>query len=102
MTGMSECVFATTNTLAMIAAGAMGSAIAEWRACANLLKGRSQATVGPVQQAGMISASDDGIVAHAQFVLSVVPPGEVLALAERLRLFSNGRAAGPSSWTVTR
>jgi hypothetical protein len=86
----------------MIAAGAMGSAIAEWRACANLLKGRSQATVDPVQQAGMISASDDGIVAHAQFVLSVVPPGEVLALAERLRLFSNGRAAGPSSWTVTR
>jgi hypothetical protein len=32
----------------------------------------------------MISASDEEIAAHAELTLSVVPPGEALALAERL------------------
>jgi hypothetical protein len=49
------------------------------------LKGRSQAIVDRAHQAGMISASDEEIAAHAELVLSVVPPGEALALAERLR-----------------
>ena len=49
------------------------------------LKGRSQATVDRAHQAGMISASDEEIAAHAELVLSVVPPGEALALAERLQ-----------------
>ena len=70
-----------TNTLAIIAAGAMGSAIAR-RVAQNgarvltSLKERSQATVDRAHQAGMISASDEEIAAHAELVLSVVPPGE--------------------------
>jgi 3-hydroxyisobutyrate dehydrogenase-like beta-hydroxyacid dehydrogenase len=79
-----------TNTLAIIAAGAMGSAIARRMAengarVLTSLKGRSQATVDRAHQAGMISASDEEIAAHAELVLSVVPPGEALALAERLQ-----------------
>jgi 3-hydroxyisobutyrate dehydrogenase-like beta-hydroxyacid dehydrogenase len=79
-----------TNTLAIIAAGAMGSAIARRMAengahVLTSLKGRSQANVDRADQAGMISASDEEIAAHAELVLSVVPPGEALALAERLQ-----------------
>ena len=79
-----------TNTLAIIAACAMGSAIARRMAengarVLTSLKGRSQATVDRAHQAGMISASDEEIAAHAELVLSVVPPGEALALAERLQ-----------------
>jgi 3-hydroxyacyl-CoA dehydrogenase len=59
-----------TNTLAIIAAGAMGSAIARRMAkngarVLTSLKGRSQATVDRAHQAGMISASDEEIVATA-------------------------------------
>src|ERR1700677_2817829 len=63
----------------------MGSAIAR-RMAENgarvliSLKGRSQATVDRAHQAGMI-----GDAAHAELVLSVVPPGEALAVAERLQ-----------------
>ena len=79
-----------TNTLAIIAAGAMGSAIARRMAengarVLTSLKGRSHATVDRAHQAGMISANDEEIAAHAELVLSVVPPGEALALAERLQ-----------------
>jgi 3-hydroxyisobutyrate dehydrogenase-like beta-hydroxyacid dehydrogenase len=68
----------------------MGSAIARRMAengarVLTSLKGRSQATVDRALQAGMISASDEEIAAHAELVMSVVPPGEALALAERLQ-----------------
>ena len=68
----------------------MGSAIARRMAengarVLTSLKGRSQATVDRAHQAGMISTSDQEIAAHAELVLSVVPPGEALALAERLQ-----------------
>jgi hypothetical protein len=68
----------------------MGSAIARRMAengarVLTSLKGRSQATVDRAHQAGMISASDEEIAAHAELVLSVVPPGEALALAEHLQ-----------------
>ena len=49
------------------------------------LKGRSRATVDRAHKAGMISASDEEIAAHAELVLSAVPPGEALASAERLQ-----------------
>jgi len=62
-----------TNTLAIIAAGAMGSAIARRMAengarVLTPLKGRSQATVDRALQAGMISASYEEIAAHAELV----------------------------------
>ena len=78
----------------------MGSAIAR-RVAQNgarvltSLKERSQATVDRAHQAGMISASDEEIAAHAELVLSVVPPGEALALAERLQPVFARQSRGP-------
>ena len=78
----------------------MGSAIARRMAengarVLTSLKGRSQATVDRAHQAGMISASDEEIAAHAELVLSVVPPGEALALAERLQPVFERQSRGP-------
>lgn len=91
-----------TNTLAIIAAGAMGSAIARRMAengarVLTSLKGRSQAIVDLAHQAGMISASDEEIAAHAELVLSVVRPGEALALAERLQPVFERQTVNPST-----
>ena len=47
------------------------------------LKGRSEATQKRAADAGMIGAEDDAI-AEADIILSIVPPGEAVALAERL------------------
>ena len=47
------------------------------------LAGRSAATVARAKAAGMASASDEEI-AGADFILSILPPGEALALAQRL------------------
>jgi 3-hydroxyisobutyrate dehydrogenase-like beta-hydroxyacid dehydrogenase len=78
-----------TNTLAIIAAARWERDRTthgrEWRARTHLAQRRSQATVDRAHQAGMISASDEEIAAHAELALSVVPPGEALALAERLQ-----------------
>src|SRR5262245_42412591 len=77
-----------TLTIAVLAPGAMGSAVAR-RLCDHgarvltQLAGRSQATVERAAAAGMIAASDPEIAA-ADIILSIVPPGEAVALAERL------------------
>jgi 3-hydroxyisobutyrate dehydrogenase-like beta-hydroxyacid dehydrogenase len=47
------------------------------------VKGRSEATVRRAAEAGMIAAEDSDI-AGADIILSIVPPGEAVALAERL------------------
>jgi 3-hydroxyisobutyrate dehydrogenase-like beta-hydroxyacid dehydrogenase len=47
------------------------------------LDGRSAASIERAKKAGMIAASDPEIAA-ADVVLSIVPPGEALALAQRL------------------
>jgi 3-hydroxyisobutyrate dehydrogenase-like beta-hydroxyacid dehydrogenase len=65
----------------------MGSAVGK-RLVANGLKvltsltGRTAATAERASAAGMVAASDDEIAA-ADFVLSIVPPGDALALAQR-------------------
>ena len=74
--------------VAVIAPGMMGSAVAKRLTSAGaqvrtLLTGRSAATMARAQAAGMIAASPDQIAA-ADFVLSIVPPGQALALAETL------------------
>jgi hypothetical protein len=60
---------AMTNTLAIIAAGAMAARSHDaWPRMARVLtslKGRSQATAARAHQAGMISASDEEIAATA-------------------------------------
>lgn len=76
-------------TVAVIAAGAMGSAVGA-RLSANgvrvltSLDGRSPASAKRASDAGMIAVTDAEI-AGADFILSIVPPGQALALAEKLR-----------------
>jgi 3-hydroxyisobutyrate dehydrogenase-like beta-hydroxyacid dehydrogenase len=74
--------------VAVIAAGAMGSAVGK-RLTENgvdvvtSLAGRSEASAARAREAGMRGVSEEEIAA-ADFVLSIVPPGDALALAERL------------------
>jgi 3-hydroxyisobutyrate dehydrogenase-like beta-hydroxyacid dehydrogenase len=75
-------------TIAVIAPGAMGSGIARrltdgGATVPTLLDGRSAATVARAKAAGM-QAADEAAVAAADIILSIVPPGEAKALAERL------------------
>jgi putative dehydrogenase len=72
----------------VIAPGMMGSAVAKRLTASGVevrtsLTGRSAATAARAKAAGMTDASDAGL-AEADFILSIVPPGEALALAERL------------------
>lgn len=77
-----------TSTIAVIAPGAMGSAVgarlhAGGATVLTSLLGRSAASASRAGAAGMEPADDDRI-AGADIVLSIVPPGEAVALAERL------------------
>jgi putative dehydrogenase len=73
--------------VAVIAPGMMGAAVGK-RLVDNGLKvltsltGRSADTVKRASAAGMTSASDEEIAA-SDFVLSILPPGDAVALAER-------------------
>jgi len=74
--------------VAVIAPGMMGSAVGKRLSQAGVevptsLTGRSEATIARAKAAGMAGATDEQIAA-ADFVLSIVPPGQALALAERL------------------
>jgi 3-hydroxyisobutyrate dehydrogenase-like beta-hydroxyacid dehydrogenase len=74
--------------VAVIAPGMMGSAVAKRLTASGAtvrtsLTGRSAATVARAKAAGMTDATDAQL-AEADFILSIVPPGEALALAERL------------------
>jgi putative dehydrogenase len=76
-----------TPVVAVIAPGAMGAAVGK-RLTDNGLKvftslqGRSPDTTARAKAAGMAAANDDEIAA-ADFILSILPPGDALALAER-------------------
>jgi 3-hydroxyisobutyrate dehydrogenase-like beta-hydroxyacid dehydrogenase len=77
-----------TPVVAIIAPGSMGSAVGRTLAehgveVRTSLAGRSAASAKRAKDAGMVAASDEEIVA-ADFLLSIVPPGEALALVERL------------------
>jgi 3-hydroxyisobutyrate dehydrogenase-like beta-hydroxyacid dehydrogenase len=74
--------------VAVIAPGMMGSAVAKHLTASGvevrtLLAGRSGATVARARAAGMVAATPDQVAA-ADFILSIVPPGQALALAESL------------------
>ncbi len=77
-----------TPTVAIIAQGAMGAGVAR-RLTDNgvrvltSLHGRSEASARRAESAGMKDASDAEIAA-ADIILSILPPGEALPLAERL------------------
>jgi 3-hydroxyisobutyrate dehydrogenase-like beta-hydroxyacid dehydrogenase len=74
-------------TVALVAPGNMGAAIGR-RLTDNgvtvftSLAGRSAASARRAQEAGM-TAVDDAALVEADFILSVVPPGDALALAQR-------------------
>ena len=75
-----------TAIVAVIAPGAMGAAVGKRLADHGVkvltsLAGRSAASASRAHSVGMIAASDAEIVA-AEFILSILPPGEALALAQ--------------------
>ena len=77
-----------TPTVAIIAPGSMGAGIGqrltEYKVTVlTSLAGRSEASAKRAREAGM-RAVDDRALAGADFLLSIVPPGDALALAKRL------------------
>src|SRR6188474_663167 len=78
------------TTIGVIAMGEMGSATARrlrerGAAVITSLAGRSAASAARAEKAGAIPVStDDEFVAQSDFILSIVPPGDAVALAERL------------------
>jgi L-threonate 2-dehydrogenase len=77
-----------TSVVAIIAPGAMGAGIGKRLTSHGVrvlttLAGRSAATAARAREAGMVAASDKEMAA-ADFILSILPPGEALALAQQL------------------
>jgi putative dehydrogenase len=77
-----------TLVVAIIAPGAMGAGVGKRLTSSGVrvlttLAGRSEPTVTRARDAGMVAASEEEIAA-ADFVLSILPPGEALALAQHL------------------
>jgi len=77
-----------TPTVALIAPGNMGAAVAKRLTehkvtVLTSLAGRGEASVQRAREAGMRGV-DDRALAEADYLLSIVPPGEALALAKRL------------------
>jgi 3-hydroxyisobutyrate dehydrogenase-like beta-hydroxyacid dehydrogenase len=78
-----------TPVVAVIAPGMMGAAVGQ-RLVDNgvkvltSLKGRGADTAARAKAAGMAAAGDDEIAA-ADFILSILPPGDAVALAERFQ-----------------
>lgn len=79
-----------TCTVAIVAPGEMGAAVAarfgeRGVKVTTSLAGRSAASVARAQRAGMLAtADDDALIAGADFLLSIVPPAEAVAVAQRL------------------
>jgi L-threonate 2-dehydrogenase len=76
-----------TPVVAVIAPGMMGAAVGKRLADNGVkvltsLKGRSKETVARASAAGMAPASDEEIAA-GDFILSILPPGDAVSLAER-------------------
>jgi 3-hydroxyisobutyrate dehydrogenase-like beta-hydroxyacid dehydrogenase len=74
--------------VAVIAPGAMGAAVGKRLTGRGVkvltsITGRSPSSAARAADAGMIE-SGDGEIAAADFLLSILPPGEALALAQRL------------------
>ncbi len=77
-----------TPTVALIAPGNMGATAAKCLTehkvtVLTSLIGRSEASAKRAREAGMLGV-DDRKLTEADFLLSIVPPGEALALAKRL------------------
>ncbi len=79
-----------TLTVAIVAIGEMGYGVARrlreaGATVTTSLTGRSARTKARAEQAGVVAVpDDDALVRDADVVLSIVPPGEALALARRM------------------
>jgi putative dehydrogenase len=79
-----------TETVGVIAMGEMGSGVAKrlhehGATVITSLAGRSAASAARAEKAGAIPVStDDEFVKQSDFVLSIVPPGDAVGLAQRL------------------
>jgi putative dehydrogenase len=76
-----------TPVVAVIAPGMMGAGVGQRLADNGLkvltsLKGRSPDTLARAKAAGIVDASDEEIAA-SDFILSILPPGDALSLAQR-------------------
>ena len=80
-------IIAMNPVVAVVAPGMMGAAVGG-RLVAHGLKvltsltGRSDETIKRAKAAGLSAASDDEIAA-ADFILSILPPGDAVKLAQR-------------------
>jgi len=78
------------DTIGVIAMGEMGSGVARrlherGATVITQLTGRSAASAARAERAGALPvATDEEFVRQADFILSIVPPGDAVALAERL------------------
>jgi 3-hydroxyisobutyrate dehydrogenase-like beta-hydroxyacid dehydrogenase len=78
-----------SDTIAVIGAGEMGAAVARRMRKAGArvlttLKGRSAASARRVADAGVeVIDDDDRLVGAAEFILSIVPPGQAVQVGER-------------------
>jgi len=79
------------ETIAIVGAGEMGAAVGRrlresGARAITTLKGRSAASVERVRDANLeIVEDDDLLVAESALMLSIVPPGEAITVAERFR-----------------
>jgi putative dehydrogenase len=79
-----------TETVGVIAMGEMGSGVARrlhehGATVITSLAGRSAASAARAEKAGAIPVStDDEFVKQSDFILSIVPPGDAVGLAQRL------------------
>jgi 3-hydroxyisobutyrate dehydrogenase-like beta-hydroxyacid dehydrogenase len=78
------------ETIGVIAMGEMGSAVARrlrerGATVITQLTGRTPASAARADRAGaLVVATDEEFAAKSDFILSIVPPGDAVALAERL------------------
>ena len=83
----------------VIGAGAMGAAVggrlaAQGATVLSPLAGRSEASIARARAAGMTPA-DDARAADADFILSIVPPGDAVAVARRFAAVLAGAGKKP-------
>ncbi|KAG2145697.1 hypothetical protein BD769DRAFT_852757 [Suillus cothurnatus] len=78
------------SSIAVVSAGAMGSAIAKRLVHAGCtvytnLDGRSPAAHQRALEAGMINVPIETLLSKSNWILSIVPPGEAFAFAQKIR-----------------
>src|ERR1051325_9957700 len=87
-----------SETIGIIAMGEMGSGVARrlherGATVITQLTGRSAASAARAERAGAVAVStDEEFVRQSDFVLSIVPPGDAVALAELLAPAIKGAA----------